>query len=163
MKINIDRILELQKQLDNNIHTKHNINPKEVFEKRRLALIVEICEMINVNRCFKFWSLKKDYDKQVLGDEFVDCLHFILSISLHFNLDQTEYEIKDVVYDDNELTLKVLYLISLAGKIESKEDCKKFIIQLFELAFTFGFTAQDIIDFYIKKNQVNFKRQQDNY
>lgn len=163
MKINIDRILELQKQLDNNIHTKHNINPKEVFEKRRLALIVEICEMINVNRCFKFWSLKKDYDKQVLGDEFVDCLHFILSISLHFDLDQTEYEIKDVVYDDNELTLKVLYLISLAGKIESKEDCKKFIIQLFELAFTFGFTAQDIIDFYIKKNQVNFKRQQDNY
>ena len=163
MKINIDRILELQKQLDNNIHTKHNINPKEVFEKRRLALIVEICEMINVNRCFKFWSLKKDYDKQVLGDEFVDCLHFILSISLHFDLDQTEYEIKDVVYDDNELTLKVLDLISLAGKIESKEDCKKFIIQLFELAFTFGFTAQDIIDFYIKKNQVNFKRQQDNY
>lgn len=163
MKININRILELQKQLDNNIHTKHNINPKEVFEKRRLALIVEICEMINVNRCFKFWSLKKDYDKQVLGDEFVDCLHFILSISLHFDLDQTEYEIKDVVYDDNELTLKVLYLISLAGKIESKEDCKKFIIQLFELAFTFGFTAQDIIDFYIKKNQVNFKRQQDNY
>ncbi len=163
MKINIDRILELQKQLDNNIHTKHNINPKEVFEKRRLALIVEVCEMINVNRCFKFWSLKKDYDKQVLGDEFVDCLHFILSISLHFNLDQTEYEIKDVVYDDNELTLKVLYLISLAGKIESKDDCKKFIIQLFELAFTFGFTAQDIIDFYIKKNQVNFKRQQDNY
>lgn len=163
MKINIDRILELQKQLDNNIHTKHNINPKEVFEKRRLALIVEVCEMINVNRCFKFWSLKKDYEKQVLGDEFVDCLHFILSISLHFNLDQTEYEIKDVVYDDNELTLKVLYLISLAGKIESKDDCKKFIIQLFELAFTFGFTAQDIIDFYIKKNQVNFKRQQDNY
>ena len=163
MKINIDRILELQKQLDNNIHTKHNINPKEVFEKRRLALIVEVCEMINVNRCFKFWSLKKDYDKQVLGDEFVDCLHFILSISLHFNLDQTEYEIKDVVYDDNELTLKVLYLISLAGKIESKDDWKKFIIQLFELAFTFGFTAQDIIDFYIKKNQVNFKRQQDNY
>lgn len=163
MKININRILELQKQLDNNIHTKHNINPKEVFEKRRLALIVEICEMINVNRCFKFWSLKKDYDKQVLGDEFVDCLHFILSISLHFDLDQTEYEIKDVVYDDNELTLKVLYLISLAGKIESKDDCKKFIIQLFELAFTFGFTAQDIIDFYIKKNQVNFKRQQDNY
>lgn len=163
MKINIDKILQLQKQLDNNIHTKHNINPKEVFEKRRLALIVEICEMINVNRCFKFWSLKKDYDKQVLGDEFVDCLHFILSISLHFNLDQTEYEIKDVVYDDNELTLKVLYLISLAGKIESKDDCKKFIIQLFELAFTFGFTAQDIIDFYIKKNQVNFKRQQDNY
>ena len=163
MKINIDRILELQKQLDNNIHTKHNINPKEVFEKRRLALIVEICEMINVNRCFKFWSLKKDYDKQVLGDEFVDCLHFILSISLHFDLDQTEYEIKDVVYDDNELTLKVLDLISLAGKIESKEDCKKFIIQLFELASTFGFTAQDIIDFYIKKNQVNFQRQQDNY
>lgn len=163
MKINIDKILQLQKQLDNNIHTKHNINPKEVFEKRRLALIVEVCEMINVNRCFKFWSLKKDYDKQVLGDEFVDCLHFILSISLHFNLDQTEYEIKDVVYDDNELTLKVLYLISLAGKIESKDDCKKFIIQLFELAFTFGFTAQDIIDFYIKKNQVNFKRQQDNY
>lgn len=163
MKININRILKLQKQLDNNIHTKHNINPKEVFEKRRLALIVEICEMINVNRCFKFWSLKKDYDKQVLGDEFVDCLHFILSISLHFDLDQTEYEIKDVVYDDNELTLKVLYLISLAGKIESKDDCKKFIIQLFELAFTFGFTAQDIIDFYIKKNQVNFKRQQGNY
>lgn len=163
MKINIDRILELQKQLDNNIHTKHNINPKEVFEKRRLALIVEICEMININRCFKFWSLKKDYDKQVLGDEFVDCLHFILSISLHFDLDQTEYEIKDVVYDDNELTLKVLDLISLAGKIESKDDCKKFIIQLFELSSTFGFTAQDIIDFYIKKNQVNFKRQQDNY
>ncbi|KFB07196.1 dUTP diphosphatase [Malacoplasma iowae] len=163
MKIDIGKILELQKELDDNIHKKHNINENEVFEKRRLALIVEICEMINVNRCFKFWSLKKDYDKQVLGDEFVDCLHFILSISLHFGLDETEYEIKDVTYDDNQLILKVLDLINLANKIKNRNDCKEFIVHLFELAHTFGFTAQDIIDFYIKKNEINFKRQQENY
>lgn len=163
MKIDIAKILELQKELDNNIHTKHNINPKDVFEKRRLALIVEICEMINVQRCFKFWSLKKEYDKKILGDEFVDCLHFILSISLNFNLDQTEYEIEDIVYDNEELTLKVLELINIASNLKCKEDCKIFITKLFQLSFTFGFTAQDIIDFYIKKNEVNFKRQQENY
>lgn len=163
MKIELKEILLLQKKLDENIHQKHNINPIDVLKKRKLALIVEVCEMINVNRCFKFWSVKSDYDKDKLGDEFVDCLHFILSLSLHYKLDNTEFEIKEEKYTKEQLTTKTLELIECGLKINSKQDCSNFIIKLFELAYTFGFSANDIINYYIKKNEVNFQRQKDNY
>lgn len=163
MKINISEILKLQKKLDDNIHKKHNIDFEKELNKRKLALLVEICEMINVNRCFKFWSIKDSYDKEKLGDEFVDCLHFILSLSIYYNMKKIEFEIPINVYDKYELTNKVLSLIQDALNISNAYDCEKFIINLFDLSYTFGFEANSIIEFYKKKNEINFKRQKENY
>lgn len=163
MKINISEIIKLQKELDDNIHKKHNIDFKKELNKRKLALLVEVCEMINVNRCFKFWSIKDEYDKEKLGDEFVDCLHFILSLAIHYNMSKMEFEIPTNIYDKYELTNKVLLLIQDGLNIKSANDCEVFIFNLFDLSYTFGFNANDIIDFYKKKNEVNFKRQKENY
>lgn len=163
MKINISEIINLQKKLDENINKKHNINFEKELNKRKLALLVEICEMINVNRCFKFWSSNNSYDKNKLGDEFVDCLHFILSLSIHYNMSKMEFEIPINTYDNYELTDKVLKLIESGLNIKNAIDCEIFIFNLFDLSYTFGFKAVDIIDFYKKKNEINFKRQKDNY
>ncbi len=163
MTINLKEILELQRELDFNIETKHNINKDDVVNKKKLAFIVELCEMINVNRCFKFWSVKNNYDREKLGDEFVDCLHFILSLSLYYKMEKTEFNILENNYDKDQLTDKILDLIKASTNINDAHDCEVIIIKLFELCKTFDFTWKDIIDFYKKKNDINHQRQKDNY
>lgn len=163
MKINLADILVLQKELDKNIEDKHKNNLDNILNKKKLALIVELCEMTNVNRCFKFWSLKKDYDKKELGHEFVDCLHFILSLSLHYKIDKYEYEWNEINYNNSDLTNQTLSLIDLAMKINGKEDCQKFIQSLFELSSSLGLTSDDILNFYKEKNEININRQKGDY
>jgi dimeric dUTPase (all-alpha-NTP-PPase superfamily) len=54
MKIDLIDILEAQKILDAEIQKKHNVNYKSEFEELKLALFVELGELANEVRCFKF-------------------------------------------------------------------------------------------------------------
>jgi dimeric dUTPase (all-alpha-NTP-PPase superfamily) len=54
MKIDLTDILEAQKILDKAIQNKHNVNYKNEFEELKLALFVELGELANEVRCFKF-------------------------------------------------------------------------------------------------------------
>lgn len=163
MKINIKDLIILQKKLDNQIYLKHNIDSKKIIHKKKLALIVELCEMINVNKCFKFWSLNKNIDRLKLGDEFIDCLHFILSLSIDFKMENYEFEINEFIMDDNQLTHHILELIENVNYIDDSIKCQKFIIKLLELSSTFGFSKEDIFIFYNNKNKENILRQKKDY
>ncbi|MDE5553349.1 MAG: dUTPase, partial [Malacoplasma sp.] len=80
MEIKINEFFLLQEKLDNVVHKNHNIkNPMDVFIQRKLALAVEIAELANEVKCFKYWSVKKEDNKEKIGDEYADVLHFILS------------------------------------------------------------------------------------
>lgn len=49
-------------------------------EKRLLALLVELHELANETKCFKFWSVNPNGKKDKILMEYVDVLHFTLSI-----------------------------------------------------------------------------------
>lgn len=88
--INLQELYELQNDLDKFIVAKTtdgkyyiNIyhNDKKFFlSDRILALFTEVGEFANATKCFKYWSKKPSESKERLLDEYVDMLHFWLSI-----------------------------------------------------------------------------------
>jgi dimeric dUTPase (all-alpha-NTP-PPase superfamily) len=54
MLINVNDILELQAKLDTTIQNKHHVNYQSVYDELKLALLVELGELANEVRSFKF-------------------------------------------------------------------------------------------------------------
>ncbi|MFL0245509.1 dUTP diphosphatase [Candidatus Clostridium stratigraminis] len=92
--IKLDELLELQKELDDFIIEQRDIKlqPKELLTDTLLALQVEVSELANTTRCFKHWSNKGPDDKNVILEEYVDALHFLLSIGNQLNFRSKEIE-----------------------------------------------------------------------
>lgn len=164
LQINIKELFLLQKKLDNIVHNNHNIkNPMDVFIQRKLALAVEVAELANEVKCFKYWSLKKGDDKQKIGEEFADVLHFALSHAIFLNSKKSEYSISGKIYDKKELSSLFLKLLELASKLLNAWECEEFLSILFELSPSLDLSIDDIFNFYKNKNDINLQRQKDKY
>lgn len=164
MEIDIKELFILQKNLDDIVHSNHNIkNPMDVFIQRKLALAVEVAELANEVKCFKYWSLKKGDNKQKIGDEYADVLHFVLSHAIYLNSKKTGYSISKKVYDKKQLSNFFLKLLELASKLSNASDCEKFLSILFELSPSLDLSIDDIFSFYKSKNDINLQRQKDKY
>lgn len=94
-------LLAKQSQLDNYIIRSKNLSLKdnERLNNTILAMMVELGELANEIRCFKFWSNKPSSDKEVIIDEYVDVLHFFLSIANQLGF--TEQDIKEAYEKKN--------------------------------------------------------------
>lgn len=91
------KLLELQKELDDYILEQKvgscsRAEHIDFLPERLLALHVEVSELANATRCFKYWSEKGPESKERLLDEYADCLHFLLSVghTLGFTAEEIE-------------------------------------------------------------------------
>ena len=78
--MNLQKLFQMQNTLDKRIQAEHHLEGVPLLHKKILSLQVELGELANETRCFKFWSTKKPSSNDVILEEYVDCLHFILSI-----------------------------------------------------------------------------------
>lgn len=161
----LEKLFKMQKALDAHIEEKHLLQDEDLFNRKVLALLVEIGELANETRCFKFWSIKPSSAKEVVLEEFVDGIHFILSIGIECGFDEKSVilEEKQPLANVNEQFLLVYEMIC---SFRRSKDLNHFI-RLFEaylqLASLLGFTNEEIEQAYFKKNEVNYLRQQNNY
>ena len=81
ISMNVKKLSEMQKVLDERIVKEHGLEGKDLEENKILALLVEVNELANETRCFKHWSTKGPSEESVLFEEYVDSLHFFLSIA----------------------------------------------------------------------------------
>lgn len=65
---------------------------KMFLSDRIMALSVEVGELANATRCFKYWSQKEAESKERQLDEYADVLHFFLSVgnTLGFTVSEVE-------------------------------------------------------------------------
>ena len=162
--VNLKELYELQAGLDAEIAKQHpGVNYESTHEKRLLALTVELGELANETRCFKFWSLKGPSPKEVVMDEFADGLHFLLSLGIPLSAKKFEYEITKPNNDAVEQFHKV-YKASLNLKdnynLEAYEDAMQKFLNLTTLI---GMEPEDIVASYKLKLAVNYKRQENKY
>ncbi|MDF2556959.1 MAG: dUTPase [Bacillales bacterium] len=163
--MNLAKLFEMQLELDTRIEKLHNLESSDLFSKKTLALLVELGELANETRCFKFWSLKAPSEKSVILDEFADGLHFILSLGLLLGA-ENQIDLKAKYIQEDEPTsqfLKVYELISDLNKVRTVENINKAFMAYLALGDLLGFTKEDIENAYFAKNEVNHKRQDSGY
>src|SRR5699024_11064447 len=160
-----NRLYDMQQELDGYIENNHILQKGETFSKNLLALLVELGEMANETRCFKFWSTKPPSEKNVILEEYVDVLHFMLSIGIdtcfryHPNND-----IK--LESEKNITSHFLDLFQICTNFGRQPNGETYT-NMFEVYLMLGsaldFQEDDIERMYLEKNNTNYKRQDDGY
>src|SRR5690625_809493 len=185
--MNLSKLFETQKKLDQRIVEEKGLEGQDLLDKKILSLQVELGELANEWRGFKFWSIRQepvtndlrvaDYKESgeailetynPLLEEYVDCLHFLLSIGLE--LETTNIVINsDYTGADTTETFIFAFetVIELANSI--RDGNKSYIYQVYEELFNLfvglgekylGFTWEEIEQAYSEKNEINHKRQE---
>ena len=161
--MNLQQLFKMQKELDDFIEKTQKIE-QDVFKEKGLALMVELAELANETRCFKFWSTKGPSERAVILEEYVDSIHFILSLGLLKGY--TTLEKWPVIEDKQALTEIFLmtqdYILTFIH--QPTEDRYLTIWQCYGLlAYNLGFTFEDVVAAYIEKNEENYNRQRSGY
>lgn len=184
--MNLTKLFQLQRQLDEYIEQKH---PRQEGEdrlvKKILALMVELGELANEWRGFKFWSenqvprtrvlvnrttddigfknIGPEHIKNPLLEEYVDCLHFLLSIGLESEIGTfTGDELMPIKMGAIEIQFITLFKVTVTflEDINYYPDMWELFLGLGEML---GFTWEQIEEAYLQKNAENHARQNRGY
>lgn len=162
--MNMNHLFEMQRELDKRIETKHQLQNESLIERKLLALLVEIGELANETRCFKFWSVKSPSEKNIILEEYVDGLHFLLSIGIELKM--TDVNIPNPMPSKEDLTTQFLMIYKEISKFKDIVS-KELYIQLFHRYLNLGhslhFTMDEVYHAYVSKNEVNHERQNQGY
>ncbi|MFY3790456.1 dUTP diphosphatase [Ureibacillus sp. MALMAid1270] len=155
-------LFSLQKELDAFIENSRDIH-RDVFIEKGLALTIELAELANETRCFKYWSSKGPSEREVLLEEFVDSIHFLLSLG-----NEKGYKIDRWPDVQQEVDLTKWFLktqeVILSFIHNPEVDKYSQVWQYYSvLAYNLGFTFEDILAGYITKNEKNYERQRTGY
>lgn len=161
--INLEKLYKYQQELDEEIANIHHVDYKSTHQKRLLALLVEIGELANETRCFKYWSNKGPSPKERIMDEYADGLHFFLSLGIPLKTTKLEYELNKNEEDLTDQFHKLYSLIVVLQNNYNLENYIKAFSYFLNLAYSLDITSNDIVDSYMKKLNVNHKRQETNY
>ena len=159
----LEPLFVAQRGLDETIHQNHQVSYETTLRRRTLALIVEIGELANTTRCFKYWSNKGSEEKDIVLDEYADGLHFFLSLGICIGSKKNEYEI---VKPENDLTdqfLKIYKEISEFEQNPNEDNYERAFSSFFNLLPLLNYKYKDLEEAYYKKLGTNYKRQETNY
>ena len=159
----LEPLFKAQRGLDETIHQNHQVNYETTRSRRTLALIVEIGELANATRCFKYWSNKPSETKEVVLDEYADGLHFFLSLGICIDSKKYDYEIVKPSNDMTDQFLKIYAEISTFASCPSEENYQQAFSSFFNLLPLLGYSYQDLEEAYYKKLGTNYTRQETNY
>lgn len=167
-----------QKLLDQRIWEQHGVKEHLIFEERVLALTDELMEYAKSTKCFKYWSTKEADPDHVRLEEFVDAIHFYMSLANTYGVTPEwfkEYEetAPKVKNNDKKKVIthhitKALRWIHLLNGTYAEEDEKA---ELLMMSFSHfwragqadGFDRKMIETAYYLKLQKNYKRQEESY
>lgn len=185
--MNLTKLFDMQRTLDARIVEQHGLQGQDLLPQKILALQVELGECANEWRGFKFWStdqdprekemsiidLSKRFNtetgeniewKNPLLEEYIDCLHFILSIGLDLDIDVYAFGIEAVTSDTIIDSFKSVFdAITLFSEDLEIWDYEQLFDRFAGLGNMLGFTSEQIEEAYLNKNKVNHERQDTNY
>lgn len=202
--MNLQKLFETQKKLDDKIVKEKGLEGQDLLDKKILALQVELGELANEWRGFKFWSENQEpnvkcptckgngydtflgvtqrdtpccrcngYPENVnpLLEEYVDCLHFILSIGNDLGINEVNVaEMGDYTEEDTTQTFTNLFFTT--GELPLYFGTGKLIDERYKILFAMlvglgelhlEFTWNQIEQAYYDKNKVNHERQNNGY
>ena len=162
-KMDLTELYKKQAELDETIAVNHNVSYATTRNKRTLSLLVELGEFANATRCFKYWSNKPSEPMERVLDEYVDGLHFFLSLGIDIKTSKNVYHITK---HQEDLTKQFHLIYHNIDNFYKKQDDKSFIKafqSFFNLLPLLGYRWISLKNAYYKKLPVNYDRQNNNY
>ncbi|WP_243297397.1 dUTP diphosphatase [Bacillus litorisediminis] len=166
--MDIKRLFQMQRELDHTIEMKNNLQGEDLFERKVFAFLVEAAELANETRCFKFWSQKGPSHKDILLEEYVDGIHFLLSLGIEKKMDSIEIQLEKVKEEPNHLNLTSYFIkVNEEALAFFRNPSTELYLKLFytylQLGTLLDFTLKEVEEAYFAKNKVNYQRQESNY
>ncbi len=162
--MNINELFNIQKELDIRISTEHQLEGHNLVSHKILALEVELGELANETRCFKYWSKKKPSEREVILEEYVDCLHFVLSIGLE--KDYLNVTLTDLKEEKTTAVDQFLVVFNNISNFQVNQTLENYLFlwqNFMLLGVVLGFEWEEVTTAYLKKNEINHKRQAEGY
>lgn len=156
--MDIAQLQPYQKQLDTRIEEGHGLEGKNLLENKVVALLTELYECVNEARWFKYWKVDRK-PKPGLLEEYVDTIHFALSLANDFGLE--DYEYTDPA--DHDLNYLTIGLTNMITQLPYRKNIEQVLNYLIKFGYQLGFDEQQVIDAYLNKNKVNHERQESGY
>lgn len=202
--MNLNNLFDKQRELDARILLEKGLVGQDLLDKKILALQVELGELAQNWRGFKFWSTDQEprtYEKchvcqghgetvvpafpdfeemeqdmcpvcegdgksgkNPLLEEYVDCLHFILSIGNTIGNDYFVYDEDIQEYEkEKSITKQLQKVFGYAFLITEDNYCSELLNTFITLGEMLGFTWEQIEQAYYDKNEINHERQNNGY
>lgn len=158
----LKELLQMQKVLDDNIFKVKGIT-KYPYDNMAIALLVELGELMNeLPTKFKHWKTTAVDNREKALVEYVDCLHFALSITYYQNVYPNDtVMINWLDYDRCRANFEDYSLFEILENIVCSRVAK--LEYLLALGNKLGFTWEEIYNSYIEKNKVNYVRLKNGY
>ena len=157
------KLFSMQRELDLFIQNNRE-KQTDVFREKGLALLIELAELANETRCFKFWSTKGPSDDAVILEEYVDSIHFLLSLGIEKELHTlTSWPVGEVEGELTQLFLETTAAIHRFLNELTMTSYEQVWIHYGAIAKKLGFKNEDIIIAYLAKNEENYNRQKTGY
>ena len=152
-------LIKAQAELDNHIALEKSIYMPDKIIERIIALQVEFNELLNeIPHIFKYWSNKKMNREKAL-EEYVDGLHFLLSIANDLGIKDYEYK-QPKTYD---LRVLVLGINNMISRLPQSKEFQQLMDHYWKFGQQLNFTEDEIVQAYYSKNEVNHARQVEGY
>ncbi len=162
-KLVFDPLYAEQRALDEAIFARHAVSYDATREKRLLALYVEVGELANATRTFKFWSEKPSEPREAVLEEYADGLHFLLSLGLAQGISSFAYEPQAPAGALSAAFLKVYQAIAAFAAAKTAEAYAAAFASYLDLLPLLGATGEEAIAAYEAKRAVNYRRQETHY
>ena len=194
--MNLSKLFKIQKQLDERIVKEKGLEGQNLLDKKILAIQVELGELANCWRGFKFWSedqeprtevpdfetWKKNGHKTYKGkpimhfknpllEEYVDCLHFILSIGNELGCQNVKID-SDYTEGDAVDTFNLLFYTASETWTYIDSNLESYLKTHFGILLAIfiglgekhlGFTWEQVEQAYLAKNKINHERLESGY
>lgn len=159
------QLLNMQGDLNVALIQKHGLTDN-LLSKTKLSLFTELGELMNeIQTEFKWWKKHAKYDREKALEEYVDCLHFALSLFHLYHESLIDDKHNTLSYEDNAFSDEYYpfdYISMVIYELD-EDDLPKMLYWLFGLGKYLGFTWDEIYNTYKKKNAINYQRLKEGY
>lgn len=156
--MNLKNLYQLQSDYNELLEVECDLRDDQLFSKKILALHVQLGKLADVSQCFKYWKQAEVAYKEVILNEYTDCLICLLTIGLDKSFQDINIEGKHI--DDCATNQFLNLYVDLNDFVTccTKDNFITIFADFLSLRFSLSLTENVILKSYEKKIRQNISR-----